>query len=150
MRVPLCFAVLCLLCLCARHFIYALLSPAGKGLTSWLSFVVSNCEFVTFPLVSWVRCGSWLYRFLIFAPLLTSIGKSLPNSRIKPRMHVRRSIKYEKLHFFARTGVMKTSTVACGFTPIKIHYSDYPKRINEVYVWRYLSFIYSNVYCGMV
>ena len=27
------------------------------------------CEFVTFPLVSWVRCG--LYRFLIFAPLLT-------------------------------------------------------------------------------
>ena len=28
------------------------------------------CEFVTFPLVSWVRCGTWLYRFLIFAPLL--------------------------------------------------------------------------------
>ena len=25
---------------------------------SWLSFVVSNCEFVTFPLVSWVRCGT--------------------------------------------------------------------------------------------
>ena len=24
-----------------------------------------------FPLVSWVRCGTWLYRFLIFAPLLT-------------------------------------------------------------------------------
>ena len=21
-------------------------------------FVVSNCEFVTFPLVSWVRCGT--------------------------------------------------------------------------------------------
>ena len=33
-------------------------SPAGKGLTSWLSFVVSYCEFVTFPLVSWVRCGT--------------------------------------------------------------------------------------------
>ena len=29
------------------------------------------CEFVTFPLVSWVRCGTWLHRFLIFAPLLT-------------------------------------------------------------------------------
>ena len=29
------------------------------------------CEFVTFPLVSWVRCGTWLYRFLIFATLLT-------------------------------------------------------------------------------
>ena len=31
------------------------------------------CEFVTFPLVSWVRCGTWLYRFLIFAPLPTFI-----------------------------------------------------------------------------
>ena len=29
------------------------------------------CESVTFQLVSWVRCGTWLYRFLIFAPLLT-------------------------------------------------------------------------------
>ena len=35
---------------CARLFICALCSPAGKGLTSWLSFVVSNCEFVTTPL----------------------------------------------------------------------------------------------------
>ena len=32
-------------------------SPAGKRPTSWLSFVVYNCEFVTFSLVSWVRCG---------------------------------------------------------------------------------------------
>ena len=30
-----------------------------------------NCEFVTFPLVFWVKCGTWLYRILIFAPLLT-------------------------------------------------------------------------------
>ena len=52
------FSVLRLLCLCARLFICALWSPAEKGLTSWLSFVVSNCEFVTFPLVSWVRCGT--------------------------------------------------------------------------------------------
>ena len=42
----------------ARLFFGALWSPAGKGLTSWLSFVMSNCEFVTFPLVSWVRCGT--------------------------------------------------------------------------------------------
>ena len=39
----LCFcSVLCLLCLCARLFICALWSPAEKGLTSWLSFVVST------------------------------------------------------------------------------------------------------------
>ena len=42
----------------ARLFICALLSPAWKGLTSWLSFVGYNCEFVTFPLVSWVRYGN--------------------------------------------------------------------------------------------
>ena len=61
------------ICLWVRLFICALWSPAGKGLTSWLSLVVSNCEFVTFPLVSRVRCGTWLYRFLIFAPLLNLI-----------------------------------------------------------------------------
>ena len=42
----------------ASVYICALWSPVGKGLTSWLSFLVSNCEFVTFPLVSWVRCGT--------------------------------------------------------------------------------------------
>ena len=52
------FLCLVFLCLCARLFICALWSPAGKGLTSWLSFVVYNCEFVTFPFVSWVRCGT--------------------------------------------------------------------------------------------
>ena len=59
------------LCLCARLYICALWSPAGKDLTSLLSFVVSNCEFVTFPLVCWVGSGTWLYRFLIFASILT-------------------------------------------------------------------------------
>ena len=40
----LCFCSgLCLLCLCVRLFICALWSPFGKGLTSWLSFVVSVC-----------------------------------------------------------------------------------------------------------
>ena len=43
-------SVLCLLCPCVRLFICALWSPAGKDLISWLSFVVSNCEFVTFPI----------------------------------------------------------------------------------------------------
>ena len=47
-------SVVCLLFFCASLFIVALWSPAGKGLTSWLSFVMSNCEFVTFPLVFWV------------------------------------------------------------------------------------------------
>ena len=33
----------------SRLFIAALWSPAGKGLTSWLLFVMFNCVFVTFP-----------------------------------------------------------------------------------------------------
>ena len=54
---------LCYLCLCfvifrGRLFIDALWSPTGKGLTSWLSFVKSNCQVITFSLVSWVRCGA--------------------------------------------------------------------------------------------
>ena len=35
-------SVLCLSCLCAHLLICALWSPAGKGLTSWLLFVVST------------------------------------------------------------------------------------------------------------
>ena len=43
--VHLCLVFVMLSCL----FIAALWSPAGKGLTSWLLFVMSNCDFVTFP-----------------------------------------------------------------------------------------------------
>ena len=54
----LCYFCLVLLCFHACLFVDALWSPAGKGLTSWLSFVISNFDIVTFPLVSWVRCGA--------------------------------------------------------------------------------------------
>ena len=33
----------------SRLFIAALWSTAGKGMTSWLSFLMLNCVFVTFP-----------------------------------------------------------------------------------------------------
>ena len=42
-------------------------APAGKGLTSWLLLVM----FIVFLLLYWVRCGTWLYCFLIFAVFLT-------------------------------------------------------------------------------
>ena len=45
----LCYFVLFWLCFRARLFIDALWSPAGKGLTAWLSFVMSiklsSCHF---------------------------------------------------------------------------------------------------------
>ena len=47
------FSGLCLLCICGH-----LLEGGGGGLASWLSFVVSNFEFVTFPLVSLVGCDT--------------------------------------------------------------------------------------------
>ena len=51
-------SALLVLCFRSRLFIDALWPPTEKGLTSWLSFGMSNCEVVTFPLVSWVRCGA--------------------------------------------------------------------------------------------
>ena len=42
----------------ARLFSDTLWSPTGKGLASWLSFVMSNFEVVTFPLVFCVRGGA--------------------------------------------------------------------------------------------
>ena len=42
-RLPFVFVML------SRPFIAALWSPAGKGLTSWLSFVMFNCVLFTFP-----------------------------------------------------------------------------------------------------
>ena len=50
---------------------WCLVVTCWEGLTSWLSFVMSIYDVVTFPLVSSVRCGAWLYRFLIFALFLT-------------------------------------------------------------------------------
>ena len=63
------FSILCLPCLCMHLFICALWSPAGKGLTSWLSFVVSNGEFVTFPLVFWVQ----VWYFIVSIPDLCTL-----------------------------------------------------------------------------
>ena len=54
----LCYSCLILVYFRARLFVDALWSPAGKELTSWLLFVMSNCEVVTFQLVSWLRSGA--------------------------------------------------------------------------------------------
>ena len=58
---------------------------------------MSNCEFVTFPLVSWVKCGSWLYQFLIFALFRTwKDGNLLVYSRKFTNNHVKISKKAVK------------------------------------------------------
>ena len=54
------FSYFCFILLCfhVRLFVGALWSPVGKGLTSWIPFAMSNCDVVTFPLVSCVRWGA--------------------------------------------------------------------------------------------
>ena len=53
---------LCYLCLVfvmlARLFIAALWSPEGKGLTSWLLFVLFIVILLLSHVVSWDMCGS--------------------------------------------------------------------------------------------
>ena len=46
-------------------FLTALWSPVRKGLTSCLCCVWCYFVFVTFYIMSWVRCGIWLHWFLI-------------------------------------------------------------------------------------
>ena len=61
----------------SRLLIAALWSPDGKGLTSWLLFVMFIVILLLSHLVSEDRCGTRLYRFLILAvslSLVCSIG----------------------------------------------------------------------------
>ena len=55
-------------------FIAALWSPAGKGLTSWLLFVISECDVVTFPCDILGQVWYLTVLILIFAVFLTFIG----------------------------------------------------------------------------
>ena len=73
-------------------------------------------------------------------------------NQIMARVYVRSISRTctKKFHFvtLAGTGVCKSSSVACGFSSIKIDYSDYPKslisRINEVYVFS-IKYRYSDI-----
>ena len=60
----------------SRLFIAALWSPAGKGLTSWLLFVMFNCTFVTFP------CGILVlaWYMIVSIPVLCPLSYMYPNN----------------------------------------------------------------------
>ena len=60
----LCLVFVMLSCL----FIAALWSPERKGLTSWLLFVIFNCDFATFPfgILGQVFC---LFDLILYVPL---------------------------------------------------------------------------------
>ena len=56
--------LLCFFCLvfamslCASVYMCFVVTCWERADLLALPYVVSNCEFVTFPLVSWVRCGT--------------------------------------------------------------------------------------------
>ena len=54
---PLCYLFLVIV-MFLRLFIAALWSPAGKGLISWLLFVMFIVVLLLSHVVSWVRCGT--------------------------------------------------------------------------------------------
>ena len=66
----LCCFCFVLLCFHAHLYVDALWSPAGKGLTSCLSFVMSNCDVVTFP------CGilGQVWYFIVLIPDLCHLS----------------------------------------------------------------------------
>ena len=67
--VDLLFYLFIVFIMLSRLFIAALWSTAGKGLTSWLWCLIVFLSLIA--VISWNRCGTWLYQFLIFAAFLT-------------------------------------------------------------------------------
>ena len=69
--------IICVSCVsCVSHAFASVhcclvVTRAGKGLTSWLLLGMFIVFLLLSLLVSWDRCGTWLYRFLIFAVFLT-------------------------------------------------------------------------------
>ena len=99
------FCLVFAMSLCASVYMCFVVT-CWEGLTSWLLFVLSYCEFVTFPLVSWVRCGTWLYRFLIFAPLLTLFQlliKELAHDWDFGAYRIVKQRRFRRIYAYART-----------------------------------------------
>ena len=68
------FNVSCLSCL----FVVVLWSSIGQGLTSWLPCMWCFLVFISpSHTVSWVMCGTWLYRFLTFAFFFTLLNDNM-------------------------------------------------------------------------
>ena len=66
----LCYLCLVFFAMLSRLFIAAFWSPVGKGLTSWLLFLMFNCNFVTFP------CGilGQVWYFIVLIPDLCRLS----------------------------------------------------------------------------
>ena len=97
-----------------RLFIAALWSPTGKGLTSWLLFVMFNCVFVTFP------CGilGQVWYLIVSIPDLCHLSYF---ERTQNSLAVRLKINYTKNY--------KAGFVKCNVLQLR-HKSQINRRLN--------------------
>ena len=118
------------------------------------------CEFVTFPLVSWVRCGTWLYRFLIFAPLLTFSYRWCKRENVEPDalkewkinifkiIDTRISFYYHNTHLLPPKPKSSFRHLKRGIQDFHMNYVLVPAdkgANNVVVVWRFIIFILLSV-----
>ena len=61
----ICYICLSFVMLSCAYVYWCLVVTCWERADLLATFVMSNCEVVTFPLVAWVRCGACLYQFLI-------------------------------------------------------------------------------------
>ena len=66
----LCYFCLVMLCFHARLFCWCLVVTCWERADLLALVCDVYCDVLTFPLVSWVRCGAWLYQFLILPSFL--------------------------------------------------------------------------------
>ena len=93
------------------QFIAALWSPAGKGLTTWLLFVMFNCVFVTFPcgildqvwflnvLIPDLRCLSYLAKTKFLSVKLQIISYPSVGCSKETSQHNKLSSHQRKVQF---------------------------------------------------
>ena len=125
----------------SRLFIAALWSPAGKGLTSSLLFIMSNCDFVTFPcgilgqvwhLIEMIPdlfrlsyCESSLSGAYSFVLLLLSIKGIYTIRCVLPEKCKYRIVAYQELHnTFNKNTDLKKATASLNFVIIVLSHKQ--------------------------
>ena len=135
---------LCYFCLVfvmlSRLFIAALWSPAGKGLTSWLLFVMFNCVFVCFP------CGilGQVWYIIVSIPDLLPIGQ-----RPIALLDSSKSINIKSISTAATIYLMSTALQNCK---INCLYSVLPGKLEVIMLIALINWYKSHVlfYCQFV
>ena len=82
-----------------------LVVTAGKGLTSWLSFVMSNCGFVTFPFVIGILGQVWY--LIVLIPVLCPLSLNiilLMKQKTKALIRLHRCAGWSAPLLFAKSG----------------------------------------------